>query len=53
MRAAAQQLGYGQWVSLIPELVNPKDLFSLIRPDAPLTAKASTRSVRRPELATA
>ncbi len=53
MRTAAQQLGYGQWVSLIPELANPKDLFSLIRPEAPLTAKAGARSVRRPELATA
>jgi ornithine cyclodeaminase len=32
MRDAAHELGIGEWVSLIPELVNPKDLFSLIRP---------------------
>ena len=34
MRDAAQRLGYGQWVSLIPELSDPKDLFSLIQPAA-------------------
>jgi ornithine cyclodeaminase len=32
MRDAASELGVGQPVSLIPELANPKDLFSLIRP---------------------
>ncbi len=32
MRDAARQLGVGQALSLIPELGNPKDLFSLIRP---------------------
>ncbi len=32
MRDAARELGVGQPVSLIPELTNPKDLFSLIRP---------------------
>ena len=32
MRNAAQTLGVGQKVSLIPALPNPKDLFSLIRP---------------------
>ncbi len=32
MRDAASELGMGQSVSLIPELANPKDLFSLIRP---------------------
>ncbi len=32
MRDAAQRLGMGQLVSLIPELADPKDLFSLIRP---------------------
>ena len=32
MRDAARQQGLGQLVSLIPELANPKDLFSLIRP---------------------
>ncbi len=34
MRDAARRLGYGQWVSLVPELSNPKDLFSLIQPAA-------------------
>ena len=33
MRDAAQELGLGQVVSLIPELVNPKDLFVLLHPD--------------------
>ena len=32
MRDAAAQLGIGQRLALIPELANPKDLFSLIRP---------------------
>ena len=32
MRDAASELGVGQALSLIPELGNPKDLFSLIRP---------------------
>jgi ornithine cyclodeaminase len=32
MRDAALRQGVGQLVSLIPELANPKDLFSLIRP---------------------
>jgi ornithine cyclodeaminase len=32
MRDTALALGVGQAVSLIPELANPKDLFSLIRP---------------------
>ncbi len=32
MRDAARELGVGQALSLIPELGNPKDLFSLIRP---------------------
>jgi ornithine cyclodeaminase len=46
MRAAAQELGYGQWVSLIPELANPKDLFSLIRPAAvqPHSPRAAARA---------
>jgi ornithine cyclodeaminase len=34
MRDAAQALGLGQQLSLIPKLSNPKDLFSLIRPSA-------------------
>jgi ornithine cyclodeaminase len=34
MRDAAQALGLGQQLSLIPTISNPKDLFSLIRPSA-------------------
>ena len=34
MRDTAREQGLGQWVSLIPALPNPKDLFSLIRPAA-------------------
>ncbi len=34
MRDAGRELGLGRPVSLIPELSNPKDLFSLIRPPA-------------------
>lgn len=39
MRDAGRELGLGQLVSLIPELANPKDLFSLIRPLASATAQ--------------
>lgn len=41
LREAARELGLGQWVSLIPELDNPKDLFSLIRPAAQALALAA------------
>ncbi len=34
MRDTAKRLGVGQSLALIPELANPKDLFSLIHPDA-------------------
>ncbi len=34
VRDTARALGLGQLISLIPELANPKDLFSLIRQDA-------------------
>jgi ornithine cyclodeaminase len=52
MRDAAQRLGYGQWVSLIPELSNPKDLFSLIQPAA--KPARPTRAAAQPqELASA
>jgi ornithine cyclodeaminase len=34
MRDAAQSLGLGKQLSLIPTISNPKDLFSLIRPSA-------------------
>lgn len=40
MRDAAQELGLGQVVSLIPELVNPKDLFVLIHPDMQATPES-------------
>ncbi len=36
MRDNALALGLGHKVSLIPELANPKDLFSLIRPPTPV-----------------
>ena len=41
LRDVAQELRLGQLVSLIPDLANPKDLFSLIRP-ASLSAPASS-----------
>jgi ornithine cyclodeaminase len=37
MRDAASELGLGQLVSLIPELVNPKDLFVLLHPETQAT----------------
>ncbi|MBA3057539.1 MAG: ornithine cyclodeaminase [Gammaproteobacteria bacterium] len=40
LREAALELGLGQKLSLLPELANPKDLFSLIRPDASARANA-------------
>jgi ornithine cyclodeaminase len=41
MRDSAQALGLGQTLSLIPELVNPKDLFSLVRPGIKTLALAA------------
>lgn len=52
MRDAARRLGYGQWVSLIPELSNPKDLFSLIQPAAK-PARPMRAAAQRHELAPA
>ena len=52
MRDAAQRLGYGQWVSLIPELSNPKDLFSLIQPAAK-PARPRHAAAQRQEVAPA
>lgn len=52
MRDAARRLGYGQWVSLIPELSNPKDLFSLIQPAAK-PARPRHSAAQRQELAPA
>jgi ornithine cyclodeaminase len=46
MRDAAQELGRGQMISLIPELPNPKDLFSLIRPAATKVVQALPRVAR-------
>ena len=40
LRDVAFELGLGQKLSLLPELGNPKDLFSLIRPDAGARANA-------------
>ncbi len=42
MRDTALSLGVGQSVSLIPELGNPKDLFSLIRPTAAVAPVSNT-----------
>jgi ornithine cyclodeaminase len=52
MRDAASELSLGQVVSLIPELVNPKDLFVLLQPDnqatpAPHMNKASQPLAQR------
>ena len=52
MRDAARRLGYGQWVSLVPELSNPKDLFSLIQPAAK-PARSRHSAAQRHELAPA
>jgi ornithine cyclodeaminase len=41
MRDSARALGMGQQVSLIPELANPKDLFSLVRPGIKTLALAA------------
>ena len=41
LRDTAQVLGLGQQVSLIPDLADPKDLFSLIRPAAQALALAA------------
>ena len=51
MRDAAQELGIGEWVSLIPALANPKDLFSLIRPvAAPAVSAAHPAATAKAEL---
>ncbi len=41
MRDSARALGLGQALSLIPELANPKDLFSLVRPGIKTLALAA------------
>ncbi len=41
LRDVARELGLGQLVSLIPDLADPKDLFSLIRPAAQKLALAA------------
>ncbi|OIN92791.1 MAG: ornithine cyclodeaminase [Comamonadaceae bacterium CG1_02_60_18] len=43
MRELAKELGLGQPVSLIPELVNPKDLFMLLQPELQPVAEATGR----------
>jgi ornithine cyclodeaminase len=35
MRDTARELGLGQRLALIPDLADPKDLYSLVRPPAP------------------
>ena len=49
MRDAARELGLGQWLSLIPELADPKDLFSLVRPDAAAPAASALADAVRQE----
>ena len=52
MRDMACELGLGQKVSLIPELANPKDLFSLIRPQTPAaTPRPDAAKARLREMA--
>lgn len=43
VRDAAKELGLGQLLSLIPELLNPKDLFSLVRSEVSATPAVPTR----------
>ncbi|MFT3848461.1 MAG: ornithine cyclodeaminase [Propionivibrio sp.] len=44
MRDSARALGLGQPISLIPEMANPKDLFSLIRPAATVSEPSAKMS---------
>lgn len=44
MRDAARALGLGQPISLIPEMANPKDLFSLVNPSAVPAGAVATPS---------
>jgi ornithine cyclodeaminase len=53
LRDVADELGLGQLVSLIPELVNPKDLFSLIRPVSAAAITAASKSAVKEEVALA
>ncbi len=48
LRDVAAQAGLGQKLSLLPELADPKDLFSLIRPAATSTASASAAKPSNP-----
>jgi len=41
MRDLAKELGLGQPLNLMPELVNPKDLFVLLQPDTQPARTAS------------
>jgi ornithine cyclodeaminase len=52
LRDAAAELGLGQRLLLLPELANPKDLFSLIRPASRGQADAARRDAE-PALASA
>jgi len=44
MRDAANELGLDQRIALIPELADPKDLFTLVRPQGGAQAKAVSRA---------
>ncbi|WP_119154289.1 ornithine cyclodeaminase [Caldimonas tepidiphila] len=41
MRDAAAELGLGEAIELIPQAEDPKDLFGLLRPPAPVAARAA------------
>ncbi|MDD5478138.1 ornithine cyclodeaminase [Rhodoferax sp.] len=53
LRDVAAQAGLGQKLSLLPELADPKDLFSLIRPAATSTSAAKPSNPRTHDLAQA
>ncbi|MDD2809941.1 ornithine cyclodeaminase [Rhodoferax sp.] len=48
LRDVAVQAGLGQKLSLLPELADPKDLFSLIRPAATSTTSTTSASAAKP-----
>ncbi len=46
MRDAAERLGMGQMLDLVPDLADPKNLFGLVRPAAaPLAAALKSLAV--------
>lgn len=51
LRDAAAALGLGRPIALVPELADPKDLYSLIGPPSPLQAPARAPRAPRPAVA--